>query len=76
LPNLYTQLHAASKAAVLGVIPTLLAAIVTLEPAVVFHALLIGALLLITTPVASHAIARAAFLRGERPGLPDDGDRA
>jgi multicomponent Na+:H+ antiporter subunit G len=64
LPDVYTRLHAASKVAVLGVIPILLASTVTGDPAIVFRVVLIGVFLVLTTPVAAHAIGRTAYLQG------------
>jgi multicomponent Na+:H+ antiporter subunit G len=78
MPDVYTQLHAASKAVVLGVIALLVASTITRDPAIVARAFLIGAVLLLTTPVAAHAIARAAYVRGERmltPGAVDESGR-
>ncbi|HEV2059389.1 MAG TPA: monovalent cation/H(+) antiporter subunit G, partial [Solirubrobacteraceae bacterium] len=60
LPDVYTQLHAASKAGFLGVAALLAAAAVEGESAIVARAVLIVALLTVTTPVAAHAVARAA----------------
>jgi multisubunit Na+/H+ antiporter MnhG subunit len=37
---------------------------------------LIAALLLLTTPVASHAIGRAAYLEGERMSVPGSIDES
>lgn len=71
MPDTYTKLHAASKAVFLGVISLLLASTVTGDPAIIYRVALIGAFLLLTTPVSSHAIARAAYLRGERMQAPD-----
>jgi len=68
LPDTYARLHAASKVVVLGVISLLLASTVTGDPAFIFRAVLIGAFLVLTTPVSAHAIARAAFARGEKMG--------
>ncbi len=65
MPDIYTRLHAVGKAVVLGVISFSLASIVTGDSGIVFRVLLIAALLLLTTPVAAHAIARAAYRRGE-----------
>lgn len=65
LPNLYTRLHAASKAAVLGVIPILVAISLDSEPAVAFRSLLIVVFLLLTTPVGAHAMARATYHKPE-----------
>lgn len=78
MPDLYTRLHAASKAAVLGVLPFLLAAALLGDPAIISRVLLIGAFLILTTPVAAHAIAHAAYLKGERmetPGAVDEARR-
>jgi multicomponent Na+:H+ antiporter subunit G len=66
MPDVYTRLHAASKAVFLGVISIVLASFATQEPGIIWRVLLIGVLLLLTTPVAAHAIARAAFVEGER----------
>lgn len=66
MPDVYTQLHAASKAVFLGVIALLGAtALVADEPAVVYRAVLIAVFLLLTTPVSAHAVGRAAQLGAE-----------
>lgn len=75
MPDVYTQLHAASKAVFLGVIVLLLSTITTRDPAIVARALLIAGLLVLTTPVAAHSIARAALRRREpmrTPGAIDE----
>ena len=75
MPDVYTRLHAASKAVFLGVISLVLASLVTGQSAIVARVLLIGVVLLLTTPVASHAIGRGAYLEGERmetPGAIDE----
>ena len=66
LPDIYTRAHAA------GVVDTLAAALVLVgvafvfaEPLAAFKLMLILALLLMTTPVASHALVHAAFVDGE-----------
>lgn len=64
MPDIYLQLHAASKSVLLGVVSFALASIVTGESGIIFRVLLIAALLLLTTPVAAHAIARAAYRSG------------
>jgi multicomponent Na+:H+ antiporter subunit G len=63
LPDVYSQLHAASKVAFIGVSALLAAAAVEGDAATIARAVLIVALLAVTTPVSSHAIARAAFRR-------------
>lgn len=60
LPDVQTQLHAASKTVVLGVIALLVASWATRDAAIVLRALLIAAFLALTTPVGAHAIAHAA----------------
>ncbi|MGH8929360.1 MAG: monovalent cation/H(+) antiporter subunit G [Egibacteraceae bacterium] len=61
LPDLYGQLHAAGMATGFGVITILVASIATRNAAVITHAGLVVIFLLLTTPVASHAIARAVY---------------
>ena len=76
LPDVYNKLHASSKVVVLGLVSFLAAAaFATRDPAVIFRAVLIGAFLLLTTPVSAHAIGRAAYLREQRlraPGAVDE----
>jgi multicomponent Na+:H+ antiporter subunit G len=78
MPDVYTRLHAASKAVFLGVISLLAASLVTGDARVVYRVVLIGAFLILTTPVSAHVIARAAYRRGERmktPGAVDESGR-
>ena len=75
MPDVYTQLHAASKAVFLGVISLCFASIVTGDVAIVARVALIAVLLLLTTPVSAHVIARGAYrerLRMETPGAIDE----
>ena len=75
MPDLYTRLHAASKSVFLGVIALALASAVTGQAEIIARVLLISVVLLLTTPVAAHAIARGAYLEGERmetPGAIDE----
>ncbi len=75
MPDVYTRLHAASKAVVLGVAVLLLATIVTGGRELAGRSALIAAFLLLTTPVAAHVIALAARRRGEEmetPGALDE----
>lgn len=76
LPDVYTQLHAASKAGFLGIAALLAAAAVQRDAGIIARAVLIVALLAITTPVAAHAIARAAHRRGEPMRSPDAVDES
>ncbi|CAA9541876.1 MAG: Na(+) H(+) antiporter subunit G [uncultured Thermomicrobiales bacterium] len=78
MPDLYTRLHAASKAAFLGILPLLFVAATTGGPASRFRAFLIAVCLLLTTPVAAHAIAQAAYRTREpleTPGAVDESGR-
>jgi multicomponent Na+:H+ antiporter subunit G len=63
MPDVYLQLHAASKAVVLGVVAIGLATAVTADWATAARVTLISAALVLTSPVATHAIARAAYRR-------------
>lgn len=75
MPDLYTRLHAASKSVFLGVCAIALASLVTGEPAIIARVALIAVLLLLTTPLSSHAIGRGAYLTDERmrtPGAIDE----
>jgi multicomponent Na+:H+ antiporter subunit G len=75
LPDVYTQLHAASKAAFLGVAALLAAAALDGDGAIVARAVLIVALLAVTTPVAAHVVGKAAHRRRvpmQTPGSVDE----
>ncbi len=75
MPDVYAKLHAASKAVFLGVIVLCGATFITGDPAIIARVVLIGAILLLTTPVASHAVGRGAFLDNEHmrsPGAIDE----
>ena len=67
MPDIYTKLHAVSKAVVLGAIA--IASLASGQAAIIDRVLLISGLLLLTTPVSAHVIGRAAFL-AERRGEP------
>jgi multicomponent Na+:H+ antiporter subunit G len=64
--DVYVRLHAASKAVVLGVVAVLVASLATRDGTTIARALLVAAFLLFTTPVATHAIGRAQWLRDHR----------
>jgi multicomponent Na+:H+ antiporter subunit G len=73
LPDVYAQLHAASKVAFIGVAVLLAAAAVQGDGATIARVVLIVALLAVTTPVSAHAIARAAYRRGaDTDSQPDE----
>jgi multicomponent Na+:H+ antiporter subunit G len=69
--DVYLQLHAASKAVVLGVVALALASVATRDGAIIARAALIAGFLLLTTPIAAHVIARAAYLE-QRSESADD----
>lgn len=66
MPDLYTRVHAASKTVFLGLIPLLIAVSLTGDRGMIGRSILIAVFLLFTTPVAGHAIARAAYIQGKR----------
>jgi multicomponent Na+:H+ antiporter subunit G len=68
LPDLYTRLHAASKAGAVGAGLVLAAvALVSFDGSVALRACLGVFFLLLSTPVSAHLLARAALKAGERP---------
>lgn len=70
LPDLYTRMHAASKAGVVGAGLVLLAmAIESGEGSVIIRAVLGILFLLLTTPVSAHLLAKAAYRAGYRPAV-------
>lgn len=64
-PDVYTRLHASGKASFLGVSVLLVAGTVGGGPSAAARVVLIVVLLALTTPVAAHAIAQAAYHRRE-----------
>lgn len=68
LPDLYTRMHAASKAGAVGGGLILLAVALLSQDAAVTSRAIIGVVfLLLTTPVSAHLLARASYLAGYRP---------
>lgn len=66
MPDVYTQLHASSKTVVFGVVAILVAGTIVADArASAFRAVLVVGFLLLTTPVAAHAVARADHMRHE-----------
>jgi len=74
MPDFYTRVHAASVIETLGagliLLGLLLQAGFTL---VAVKLLIVGALIFIASPTATHALARAAMVRGLKPVLSDEG---
>ncbi len=68
LPDLYTRMHAASKAGPVGSGLILVAvAVVSFDASISLRALVGVAFILLTTPVAAHLLARAAYIAGYKP---------
>lgn len=76
MPGTFLKVHASSKAVFLGLIPLLAAAAVTGDPAMIYRAVLIATLLLLTTPISAHAITKAAYQRGETTQASDRADES
>ncbi|UYN99669.1 MAG: monovalent cation/H(+) antiporter subunit G [Devosia sp.] len=68
LPDLYTRMHAASKAGAVGGGLILIAvALHSQDTAVTVRAIMGVVFLLLTTPVSAHLLARASYLAGYSP---------
>jgi multicomponent Na+:H+ antiporter subunit G len=76
MKHVATQLHAAGKAGLMGVLPILLASALGGDLAAMPRAVLVGAFLILTTPVVAHEIGRAAYLDDRRMAGPGGHDRA
>lgn len=67
-PDLYTRMHAASKAGVVGAGLIMLAiAVVSRDGSVILRVLMGIGFLLLTTPVSAHLLAKVAYFSGYRP---------
>lgn len=66
MPDTYLKLQAAGKIVFFGMLPLLVAAAATGEAAMISRATLIAALLLLSTPIATHAVTKAVYQREER----------
>jgi multicomponent Na+:H+ antiporter subunit G len=70
MPDFFTRMHAASLVDTLGAAFILLGLMLQAGPTLVTVKLVaIGILLFFTSPVATHALARAALARGVEPEL-------
>jgi multicomponent Na+:H+ antiporter subunit G len=69
-PDIYTRIHAGTKALSGGAV-LILAGAALLAPAwqIAAKLLLVAVFLLATNPIASHAIARACYRHGFKPGI-------
>lgn len=68
VPGTYGQLHAQGLATGPGVIAVLASSIATENAATITFAVLAIVFIALTSPVSSHAIAKAAHRRGRRQG--------
>jgi multicomponent Na+:H+ antiporter subunit G len=66
MPDVYTRIQCSSKTITMGALPALIALVVAEGPVSEYgsRALLVAVLLLVLNPVASHALARAAYKSG------------
>lgn len=71
LPDTFLALHAVGKATTFGISALVLASFGAGDLWLAGKALLLGAFILITAPVSTHALARAAYVRRE-PGRNED----
>ena len=65
MPDVYTEVQATAKGAALGIAALALASMFSGDGAVIARALLIVAFLVVTAPLAAHALVRAAYLSDE-----------
>lgn len=71
LPDLYTRMHAASKAGTMGAGLMFVAiAVFAFDGPVILRALVGFVFLLLTAPVSAHLLARAAYSAGYKPMAP------
>jgi multicomponent Na+:H+ antiporter subunit G len=66
MPDVYSRIQCSSKTITMGALPALIALVVAEGPVSSYgsRALIVAALLLVLNPVASHALARAAYKTG------------
>lgn len=68
LPDLYTRMHAASKAGTVGSGLVLVAiALVAFDGAVILRALVGIVFFMLTAPISAHLLSRSAYIAGYRP---------
>jgi multicomponent Na+:H+ antiporter subunit G len=66
MPDVYSRIQCSSKTITMGALPVLVALVIGEGPVSSYgsRALLVAVLLLVLNPVASHALARAAYKSG------------
>lgn len=74
LPDAYTRMHSASKAGALGAILVLLGVLCATSGMAWVETLLAVCVLLVTAPLAAHAIGRAGHMAGVKPFIGPLGD--
>jgi len=74
LPDAYTRMHSASKAGALGAILVMVGVLFATAGAAWPGILLAIAVLLVTAPMAAHAISRAGYMAGVKPVVGPLGD--
>lgn len=75
MPDVYTKLHGASKSVFLGVVLLCISSSVIATAEMNMRLIIIAVLVVVTTPLASHVIGRAAYLLHEEmqtPGAVDE----
>lgn len=76
MKGLYPRLQAASKASMLGAVAILAASVGTRDGATIARAAVVALFLLLTTPIAAHAIANAAYERDRAAGRSPEAEGA
>lgn len=71
-PEIFLQLHASGLISGPASLLVLLASLATGRPEIITSALLIAAFVLVTAPLSSHAVGRAALRRARTPFDPED----
>jgi multicomponent Na+:H+ antiporter subunit G len=66
MPDVYSRIQCSSKTITMGALPLLIGLAVGKGPVTTYgsRALIVAALLLLVNPIASHALARAAYKTG------------
>lgn len=75
MPDIYSKLHGSSKAVFLGVVTLCIASTILASTAMNMRLILIAIVVVLTTPISTHAIGRAAWLLHEQmqtPGAVDE----
>lgn len=71
-PEIFLQLHTSGLISGPASLLVLLASLATGRPEIITSAVLIAAFVLVTAPLSSHAVGRAALRRSRTPHDPED----